>query len=103
MQPPARKKALRGLDGTRPLGLWAGRVPPSPAHSACRAPDRAINKSRYSIVSQSLPNFITEAQMQSLASLPDRRTTKGLRDRALIGLLCATGLRASEACALQLR
>ena len=42
-----------------------------------------------------LPNFYTESQMVALATLPDRSTIEGVRDRALIGLLCATGVRVS--------
>jgi integrase/recombinase XerD len=50
-----------------------------------------------------LPKFYSEPQMRALACAPDPLTLKGLRDRALIGLLCATGLRASEACGLRVR
>ena len=49
---------------------------------------------------RTLPNFYTEAQMQALASSPGIYTRKGLRDRAILGLLCASGLRASELCGL---
>ena len=47
-----------------------------------------------------LPRFYNYDQMCALACLPDRYTRKGRRDRALIGVACATGLRASELCGL---
>jgi len=50
-----------------------------------------------------LPTFYTEPQMVALALSPDPRTPTGLRDRAITGLLCATGLRASELCDLRVR
>lgn len=52
---------------------------------------------------RTLPNFLTETQMQALASSPDPRTIQGKRDRAILGLLCASALRASELCQLQVR
>ena len=50
-----------------------------------------------------LPNFFTEPQMVALATLPDRSTVEGVRDRAILGTLCATGVRASELCQLLVR
>jgi integrase/recombinase XerD len=52
---------------------------------------------------RTLPKFLTESQMRALAAAPDALTLKGRRDRALLGLLCATGLRASEVCSLRVR
>lgn len=49
---------------------------------------------------RSLPKFLTEAQMVALVQAPDPFSREGLRDRALLAMLCATGLRASELCAL---
>jgi len=43
-----------------------------------------------------LPKTLSEAQVEALLSAPDARTDLGLRDRAMIELLYATGLRVSE-------
>lgn len=51
-------------------------------------------------MNRKLPSFYTEPQMIALAKAPECRTRKGLRDRAILGLLCAAGLRASELCNL---
>src|SRR5688572_10264701 len=45
---------------------------------------------------QTLPKFLTMEQVDALLAAPDLATPKGLRDRALIEVLYATGLRVSE-------
>jgi integrase/recombinase XerD len=49
-----------------------------------------------------LPHYLTLAQIEALLEAPDGKTPKGLRDRAMIHLLYASGLRVSELCQLQL-
>jgi integrase/recombinase XerD len=44
----------------------------------------------------SLPKFLSLEQVDALLSAPDPSTPRGLRDRALIEVLYATGLRVSE-------
>jgi len=41
-------------------------------------------------------NWLTQAQAERILALPDRRTTKGKRDRALLCLLLGCGLRREE-------
>lgn len=50
-----------------------------------------------------LPRFLNESEMESLLTTPDTSTELGLRDRAILELMYAAGLRVSEAAGLQLR
>jgi integrase/recombinase XerD len=49
-----------------------------------------------------LPKNLTEAQVETLLGVPDTSTTLGLRDRAMLETLYATGLRVSELVGLRL-
>ncbi len=48
-----------------------------------------------------LPHVLGEEQIQALLDSPDAATPSGVRDRALLEMLYASGLRASELCALR--
>ncbi|MCC7124209.1 MAG: site-specific tyrosine recombinase XerD [Acidobacteria bacterium] len=67
-----------------------GRLPHSPADDV-RAP-RAV---------RTLPRFLTLDEVDRLLAAPDTTTPRGIRDRAMIELLYATGLRVSELVALR--
>ncbi len=49
---------------------------------------------------KSLPKFLTVDEVEALIAAPDVTTPRGLRDRALLEVLYATGLRVSELLAL---
>jgi integrase/recombinase XerD len=49
-----------------------------------------------------LPKVLSEAEIETLLAAPDIKTPLGLRDRAMLELLYATGLRVSELVGLQL-
>jgi integrase/recombinase XerD len=51
---------------------------------------------------QSLPKYLNLEQINGLIAAPDAAKPTGLRDRAMIELLYATGLRVSELCQLEL-
>jgi len=48
-----------------------------------------------------LPKFLSEEEMERLLFAPDITTDQGVRDRALLELMYAAGLRVSEACGLK--
>ena len=51
---------------------------------------------------RSLPKALTEDEIESLINAPDDSTSLGLRDRAMLELLYATGLRVSELIGLRM-
>ncbi len=64
-----------------------------------RNPFRLIGAPR---VPQRLPKYLTVAEVEALLAVPDTSTPLGLRDRAIIEVLYAAGLRVSELVGLDL-
>jgi integrase/recombinase XerD len=53
-------------------------------------------------ISKTLPEILTLSEVEKLLDQPDRGTPLGIRDRAMIEMLYATGMRVSELIGLQL-
>lgn len=53
-------------------------------------------------VEKRLPQILTKSEMDRLLEEPDMQSDKGIRDRAMLELLCATGIRVSELLSLKL-
>lgn len=53
-------------------------------------------------IEQPLVDFLTRTELQALLDAPDRRSVSGLRDRAMLHLAYACGLRVSELTGLRL-
>jgi integrase/recombinase XerD len=51
---------------------------------------------------QALPHYLNAADMEKLLAAPPAGTPNGLRDRAMLQLVYASGLRVSELCAVEL-
>jgi integrase/recombinase XerD len=66
-----------------------------------RADDPAVNLLPPKLFKH-LPKVLSEPEVESLLAAPDVATPLGLRDRAMLELLYATGLRVSELVGLQL-
>ena len=56
-------------------------------------PTREIDAPR---IGQSLPKYLTTSEVEALLQQPDPSTAGGLRDKAMLELLYATGMRVSE-------
>lgn len=51
---------------------------------------------------KSLPKYLNEQEIDKILDAPDAARPTGIRDRAMLQLLYATGMRVSELCALQM-
>ena len=61
-----------------------------------------ISEARGPKTGRSLPKYLTLSEVESLLSAPDSETPEGMRDKAMLELMYASGLRASEVVSLRM-
>ncbi len=61
-----------------------------------------VSEARGPKTGRSLPRYLTLSEVDSLLAAPDPGTPEGMRDRAMLELMYASGLRASEIVSLRL-
>jgi integrase/recombinase XerD len=86
----SRRRMLSAVRGFYSFLAAEGFISKSPADDLA-----APNKGSY------LPRFLNQHEVETLLHAPDISTETGLRDRAILELLYACGLRASEVCDLK--
>jgi integrase/recombinase XerC len=90
-----RKSQGRALSALRTFFRWACRVGELAANPAARVPTPKAPKT--------LPRHLRPGEVESLLEAPEGTTPLACRDRALLELLYATGLRVAEAVSLDWR
>jgi integrase/recombinase XerD len=90
LAPRSVARAVHAIRGLYRFGVREGQIERDPMENL-RAP-RVFPK---------LPRFLTGSQVEALLAAPDVETPLGLRDRAILEVLYATGLRVSELIGLQ--
>ena len=91
LAPRSISRALSSLRGFYAHAVTAGE----------RADDPSLNLAPPKLW-RSLPKVLSEGEVEALLAAPDTATPRGLRDRAMLELLYATGLRVSELVGLEL-
>lgn len=88
----SKRRFMSALRGFYKFLVFEGHIKKSPAENLLTP-----KKTEY------LPNFLNREQIESLLDAPDVSTESGLRERAIMELMYACGLRVSEVVNLQLR
>lgn len=87
----SRRRIISAVRGFYKLLMFDGHIANNPADDLI-SPQKGIY----------LPRFLNQAEVDMLLSAPDTSTEIGLRDRALMEVMYASGLRVSEAAGLRL-
>lgn len=64
-------------------------------------PDSPVAGVKAPRIGRPLPKYLTVTEVERLLDAPDRRTPEGMRDRAMLMVMYAAGLRASEVVSLR--
>jgi integrase/recombinase XerD len=65
-------------------------------------PASPVSEVRAPSIGRPLPKYLTVTEVEKLLAAPDRITPEGMRDRAMLMLMYAAGLRASEVVSLRM-
>jgi integrase/recombinase XerD len=87
----SKRRLLSAVRGFYKFLMFDGHVTKNPAEDL-QAPQKGVY----------LPRFLNRTEIESLLAAPDVSTETGLRDRAILELMYASGLRVSEAANLKM-
>ena len=87
--PRSAARCVHAVRGLYRFGVREGRIETDPMENL-RAPK----------VFRGLPRYLAPARVEALLEAPDTKTPLGMRDRAILEVMYATGLRASEVISL---
>ncbi|CAN5550289.1 site-specific tyrosine recombinase XerD [soil metagenome] len=87
----SKRRLISAVRGFYKFLMFDGHVKVNPAEDL-QSPQKGVY----------LPRFLNRSEMESLLAAPDTSTETGLRDRAILELMYASGLRVSEAANLRI-
>jgi integrase/recombinase XerD len=87
----SRRRLISAVRGFYKFLMFDGHVTKNPAEDLV-APQKGVY----------LPRFLNRSEIETLLAAPDTSTERGLRDRAILELMYASGLRVSEAANLKI-
>src|SRR5213596_1836962 len=88
----SKRRLISAVRGFYKFLMFDGHIKINPAEDLV-APQKGVY----------LPRFLNQAEIEMLLAAPDTSTETGLRDRAILELMYASGLRVSEAVNVKLR
>jgi integrase/recombinase XerD len=88
----SKRRLLSALRGFYKFLMFEGHLKDNPAENL-DSPQKGFY----------LPKFLNQAEIEMLLAIPDVSSETGLRDRAILELMYASGLRVSEAVNIQIR
>lgn len=88
----SKRRMISAVRGFYKFLMFDGHVSTNPAEDLV-APQKGFY----------LPRFLNQSEIETLLAVPDTATETGLRDRAILELMYASGLRVSEVVTLKMR